>query len=103
MKQTTDILTIAVIGAGYAARLHGDAYKRVYGASLRLKWIIDPDMERAEKLRASYGYQSAALDFEQVLNDSEVDVIDICTPPVCHRDMILHGHQGPEGRQACHL
>lgn len=38
MKQTTDILTIAVIGAGYAARLHGDAYKRVYGASLRLKW-----------------------------------------------------------------
>ena len=34
MKQTTDILTIAVIGAGYAARLHGDAYKRVYGASL---------------------------------------------------------------------
>ena len=89
MKQTTDILTIAVIGAGYAARLHGDAYKRVYGASLRLKWIIDPDMERAEKLRASYGYQSAALDFEQVLNDSEVDVIDICTPPVCHRDMIL--------------
>ena len=49
MKQTTDILTIAVIGAGYAARLHGDAYKRVYGASLRLKWIIDPDMERAEK------------------------------------------------------
>lgn len=46
MKQTTDILTIAVIGAGYAARLHGDAYKRVYGASLRLKWIIAPCLDR---------------------------------------------------------
>ncbi len=49
MEQGKNSLTLAVIGAGYAARLHGDAYKRVYGAAIRLKWIIDPIMERAEK------------------------------------------------------
>lgn len=89
MEQTKNTLTIAVIGAGYAARLHGDAYKRVYGATLRLKWIIDPDMERAQKLKETYGYEQAAPDFELALQDSEVDVIDVCTPPVCHRDMIM--------------
>ena len=89
MEQGKNSLTLAVIGAGYAARLHGDAYKRVYGAAIRLKWIIDPIMERAEKLKETYGYEQAAPDFDLTLNDSEVDVVDICTPPVCHRDMIL--------------
>lgn len=89
MKTEKNSLTIAVIGAGYAARLHGDAYRRVHGVNIRLKWIIDPLMERAEKLKETYGYELAAPDFDRVLTDSEVDVIDICTPPVCHRDMIL--------------
>lgn len=81
MNESTNTLTIAVIGAGYAARLHGDAYRRVYGATPRLKWVIDPDMERAEKLKAAYGYEFAAPDFSSALADGEVDVIDICTPP----------------------
>lgn len=88
MEENKNTLTVAVIGAGYAARLHGDAYKKIYGAQIRLKWIIDPDMERAEKLKASYGYEQAAPDFQLALQDGQVDVIDVCTPPVCHRDMI---------------
>lgn len=93
METRTCKLTIAVIGAGYAARLHSDAYRRVYGAQPHLKWIIDPDMDRAERVKAAYGYEAAAPAFESALEDPEVDVIDICTPPVCHRDMILSALQ----------
>lgn len=84
-----NFLTIAVVGAGYAARLHGAAYKRVYSIQPILKWIIDPDMQKAEKVQRQFNFQKTAADINVALEDPEVDVIDICTPPVCHRDMII--------------
>ena len=33
-------------------------------------------------------FEKASLNFEDLLNDPEIDVIDICTPPYVHEDMI---------------
>ena len=43
------------------------------------------EIEAAQKL---YGFEFASLDFNDLLNDPEIDVIDICTPPYVHEEMI---------------
>lgn len=84
-------ITIAVIGAGRATELHMNAYQKVYGVQLRYKYILDAIKEKAEKAKMLYGFEEVAESIEQVLNDCEVDVIDICTPPYTHKDLVIKG------------
>lgn len=80
MKQ----VTVALIGGGYAGFLHVNGYKKVYGVQVRIKTIVDIDIERARVFAQTYGIECAASSVEEVLSDPEIDIIDIVTPPVTH-------------------
>ena len=84
-------ITIAMIGAGRATELHMNAYEKVHGVELKYKYILDSIKEKAEKGKEQYGFEQVADSIEQVLNDPEVDVIDICTPPYTHKDLVIRG------------
>lgn len=81
-------VTIALIGAGYAAFLHGNAYRDVGGTPIRLKTAVDIDLAKAEKVRDDFGFEQASADYDTVLADPEIDVVDLVTPPFLHREMI---------------
>ena len=49
MKNLT--VTIGTVGAGYAARLHGNGYARVSGIQVRLKTICDVNLELAKSVQ----------------------------------------------------
>jgi len=83
-----DTVTVALVGAGYASHLHCSGYRKVHGASVRLKTICDVDTGRAEKLASSHGIEGTCRDYRALLEDKEVDLIDICTPPDLHAHMI---------------
>lgn len=89
MRQTDRPVVIGSVGAGFAAGLHGDACQRVCTVPIRLKTIADPDLERAERIRGRYGYEQVTADFQDLLRDPEIDVIDILTPPFLHKSMLL--------------
>lgn len=81
-------LCIALIGIGWAGTMHAKAYQRVYGRSIVLKTVcgLEPTIgEFAEK----YGFQGYTKDFDQVLRDPEVDVVDLVTPPNLHVAMAI--------------
>lgn len=82
------MVCIAVVGAGYASRLHSNGYSKVNGVQVRLKTIVDIQTELAEKMKVSYGFEQAIADFDEALADPEIDIIDICTPPFMHPDMV---------------
>ena len=82
-------VTVAIIGAGRAAQLHLDAYKKVYGVEVYIKGIFDTDTLRAKSLSEAYQIKGTFNSIDDILNDSEVDVIDICTPPYVHKKMII--------------
>lgn len=84
-KQT---ICIGTIGAGYAAYLHGNGYEKVSGVDVRLKTICDTNQERAEAVKKRYGYEEICSDYRQLLDDPDLDVIDIVTPPAVHVQMI---------------
>ena len=89
-KQT---VTIGTVGAGYAARLHGNGYARVSGINVRLKTICDVNLELANAIKEQFGYEQAVADFDTMLADPEIDVIDIVTPPFLHCSMAIKALQ----------
>ena len=87
------VVTVGTVGAGYAARLHGNGYARVSGIQIRLKTICDVNLELAKSVQQQYGYEQAISDFDQLLADPEIDVIDIVTPPFLHCAMAIKALQ----------
>ena len=82
-------INIALLGAGRAAQLHLDAYKKVYGMQINIKGIYDPDAQRAISLSKTYHIANQFDSIEEILNDPSIDVVDICTPPFTHKDLII--------------
>ena len=75
---------VAVIGAGFAGNFHCNAYKKVNTVTVVLKTVCDNNRERAEELKSRWGFERAVSDYEEVLNDPEIDLVDITLPPVLH-------------------
>jgi len=85
---STKQVCIALVGAGYAAFLHGNGYRKVCGVPVRLKTIVDVDIKKAEAIRDQYGFEQACDSFDAMLADPEIDVVDLVTPPFLHAEMV---------------
>ena len=84
-----DKITLGVVGAGRATELHMYGYRHAE-LPIRLKTLVGgQDREKAIKAQRSYGFENLSFDFDELLNDKEIDVIDINTPPYVHKDMII--------------
>lgn len=82
------VISVALIGAGYAAFLHGNAYRSTGGVPFRLKTVVDTELAKAEKIRDDYGFEATSASYDAVLADPEIDVVDLVTPPFLHKEMI---------------
>ena len=81
-------LCIGMAGAGRATELHMEALKRFSGIPLCYKRIIARREDQVKKMQERFGFLEYSLKFEDLLNDPEIDVIDVCTPPYAHADMV---------------
>lgn len=72
-------ICIGVAGAGRATELHMNALRRYTGIPVCCKHIIARRFEQVEAARQEYGFTNASLDFQDLLDDSEIDIVDICT------------------------
>lgn len=77
-------VTVGIVGSGFASHFHSKSLTRVAGISVRLKAIADIDVEKAKSVAEAYHFEEYHADYRMLLNDSEIDVIDICTPPFLH-------------------
>ena len=89
MNSETKTVVVGTLGAGYAARLHGNGYKKVSGVRVRLKTVCDLNTDLARQVQEEFGYEQITADFQEMLADPEIDVIDIVTPPFVHIPMAI--------------
>ncbi len=80
---------LGTIGAGRATELHMNGLQRYSGAHVRYKTISARRYEQVKEAQKKYGFEQSTLDYHDILNDPEIDVVDICTPPYVHEEMIL--------------
>lgn len=85
---TRERVVVGIAGAGYGAWLHLNGYRKVHGIDVELRAVADVDSRRASDMAHTYGFEKAVGSFDDLLADDEIDVIDICTPPSAHLDMV---------------
>ncbi|GIO12301.1 dehydrogenase [Cohnella xylanilytica] len=82
-------IVVGMVGAGRATELHMNAMRRVSGIPLRFKTIVARRPEQLLQAKEKYEFEKASYDYDDLLNDPEIDVVDICTPPYTHDDMVV--------------
>jgi predicted dehydrogenase len=84
----SDIKTVAVVGAGIGRSHITEGY--VPNADkFRVLAICDIDPSRMDGLADEFGVERRTADFDDLLKMDDLDIIDICTPPMVHYPMIM--------------
>lgn len=83
------IVTIGMVGAGRATELHMQAYENVKYINPRFKKLTSRTYEKALAMKERFGFEEIAPSFSDILSDPEIDVVDICTPPYLHEEMVI--------------
>ena len=86
-------LNVAMIGAQFMGKAHSNAWRKVgMFFDLPVKPVMKvlcgkfpEELEVAEK----YGWEETSLDWKSVVNRSDIDVVDICTPNFLHPAMAI--------------
>ncbi|MGC5628832.1 Gfo/Idh/MocA family protein [Georgenia sp. Z1344] len=79
---------IGMVGAGFVADLHVEAFRRVAGHDVRVVAVAAPPTRRAA-FAERHGIDAVYEDLDELLADDAVDVVDICTPPSLHVEMAI--------------
>jgi predicted dehydrogenase len=87
-------LGVALIGHRFMGRAHSNAWRQAprffdLPADLRLKTICGRDQAATRKAARQMGWEGAETDWRRVLEDSEINIVDICTPNDSHCAMAV--------------
>ena len=83
-------VVVGMIGSGFASGLHMSGYKKVYGIDTFVKAVAsNGPRDVTDAFAASYTIPDIYEDYREMLSDPEIDVVDICTPPFLHEEMIV--------------
>lgn len=80
------MLRVGLVGAGFAARFHCAAYRRVFGVPISVVGVTARTAAGREAFAAAHGVQAYAS-LEAML--PAVDVVDICAPGAAHEALAL--------------
>src|SRR5215510_942456 len=85
---------IGMIGYGFMGRAHSNAYRRVtnffdvpYEPVLQAVCARNP--EKARAFADQWGYASVETDWRKLVERSDIDAVDICTPNNLHHDIAI--------------
>ena len=83
-------IRVGIIGAGFIARTHIDAFRRTallfpdLGVAATITVVADASLPAAQAFAAKTGIASATGDWRTIVNDPDIDLVDIATPNDLH-------------------
>jgi len=75
----------AIIGTGFMGRVHLEAVRRV--ESVEAAAVVGRNPQAVERLANGFGISKTTSDYREVLKDSAIDAVHICTPNAQHFSM----------------
>lgn len=87
-------INVAVIGgSGWIGGVHSECYNRlalmVPDVNINLHTTIDIFEEPIKKAAAKYGFKNWSVDFNDAINNKEIDLIDICCSNDLHKEISI--------------
>ena len=100
----TKPLNVGMIGYGFMARTHSNAYSQVphfFDVPYKpvLKVVCGLEDAEAKAFAEKWGYQSHTTDWRKVIQDDNIDVVDICVPNNVHAEIAIAAAQA--GKAIC--
>jgi len=77
----------AIIGCGLVSSAHAAGYLEDEKAELVA--VCDIQRDKVEAMARDFGVRKKFLDYNDLLKDKEIDMVDICTPPYLHATMTV--------------
>jgi predicted dehydrogenase len=95
---TRRTLAVGLIGYNFMGKAHSNAWRQAprffnLPANVRLKTICGRNRAAVKKAAAKLGWENAQTDWRRVIDDSEIDVVDICTPNDTHCEIAIAAAQ----------
>ncbi len=87
-------LAVGLIGYKFMGKAHSNGWRQAphffdLPATLRLKTICGRNKAAARKAAARFGWENAATDWRQLVDDPDIDIVDICTPNDTHSEIAI--------------
>lgn len=87
-------INIGLIGYGFMGRAHSNAYRKVnqffkLGYRPVMKAACARDHEKIREFADNWGWESIETDWHRLIERSDIDAIDICSPNVTHHDIAI--------------
>lgn len=77
-------IRIGMVGAGFAADFHTEAFKQVKGVEAKVVAVTSARAESREAFARKHGIGRVCASVEELLEEADVDVIDVCVPTNLH-------------------
>ncbi|BAL75096.1 Gfo/Idh/MocA family protein [Bradyrhizobium cosmicum] len=85
-------IRVGLVGCGFVSEMHMYAFRRVYGVDVEVAAVAARG-DRVVAFASHHGIPRVYRSFSELIADRELDVIDICTPPNLHAEMIVAAMQ----------
>src|SRR5438132_14431100 len=94
MTDSKKKLNVAMIGHGFIARAHSNAFHQVarffpIAYDLNLSVICGRNRPKLDAMASQWGWQEVATDWQEVVNRSEIQVVDIAVPNALHSSIAI--------------
>lgn len=90
-----DEIRVGIVGFGFMGKTHTYGYKTIplYYSNLpfkiKLAGVCDTMAEVAEKAKETLDFEFAATNPDDIFNRQDINVVNICTPNIYHKDGVL--------------
>ncbi|MBC7109099.1 MAG: Gfo/Idh/MocA family oxidoreductase [Methanomassiliicoccales archaeon] len=82
---------VGIVGAGFAGRLHAEAYRRCPSAILIA--IASPNPLTLENFQAQFNIPHAYTNYEELLKRKDIELVSISVPTFLHKDVAIAAMQ----------
>ena len=84
---------IGIIGAGFAADLHAQAYRELSGLGIELVAVTSRTQVTAEAFAERHGVRQVLDDYASFLELKDIDIVDLCIPNHVHKEFAVQAAQ----------
>jgi predicted dehydrogenase len=91
-------LNIAMVGSGFIARAHSNAFHQVMHFfdvpfELHKKVLCGRTQSKLDAFAAQWGWEETALEWQSVVSRPDIDIVDIATPNALHEPIAIAAAQ----------
>src|SRR5437660_1127456 len=95
---TRRTLAVGLIGYNFMGKAHSNAWRQAphffdLSAGVRMKTICGRNRAAVKKAATKLGWENAQTDWRRVIDDSKIEIVDICTPNDTHCEIAIAAAQ----------